>query len=433
MRSRRGILRSAGLSLFASRSFVVAAANAAQGSSVQTSSATRFGLNVHLNRFEDAAAFLQLAAAKATGIKSIRGLALDLAQLQPQSGRWNFSKSDRDLELIDAFGFEAIGLLGYGVAWASVEDPNHNLSPAASSKFPPSDPNVWKEYAQLVIERYSKKIRVWAPWNEPDSFHYFMPSHSGDVANPTWLVRRREKFLEIQQLTYALTKRIDPDAVVLSGGFAMGGSYDKEFLPWLVEHGLLDHCDALDLHSYWAIKFLESTVAAARILMDKAGKRKPIWLTEFGAALRKERSWIGMYELDQIASLAVKAVTTSAALGIERLFWYQGFTESPAPTKIDDPGSFSLSVTDGPTPAYWSFSAAAQLLSDARYKGPLRITGAPARGYQFSIGQREVIILWAVSPDGLDNRSLTANCQFNWQGRKFPIALSERPTILMTG
>src|SRR4029079_8848323 len=159
----------------------------------------------------------------------------------------------------------------------------------------------------------------------------------------------------------------------------------------------------------------------------------PIWLTEFGAALRKERSWIGMYELDQIASLAVKAVTTSAALGIERLFWYQGFTESPAPTKIDDPGSFSLSVTDGPTPAYWSFSAAAQLLSDARYKGPLRITGAPARGYQFSIGQREVIILWAVSPDGLDNRSLTEHCQFNWQGRKFPIALSERPTILMTG
>jgi hypothetical protein len=194
----------------------------------------------------------------------------------------------------------------------------------------------------------------------------------------------------------------------------------------------LDFCDALDVHSYWGIKFLESTVTDVRALMEKAGKPKSIWFTEFGAGLRKDQSWIGTFGLDQIASLAAKTVATAIALGLERLFWYQGFTEGPDPTTLEDPG-YSLSVTDGPTPAYWSFATMVQLLRGARYNGPAEVTGESAKGHRFRIGRHEVIILWALSPDGLDNRPAVAKCQLNWRGRNIPIALSDRPTVLTAG
>jgi hypothetical protein len=434
MTSRRDILKSAGLSFLSPNSFFVAS----KSTPVQTTkqpvrhSATRFGLNLHIDRFSDEAAFLQLAIAKSTGIQSIRGLEANLARIEPRPGQWSFDKVDRDLALFEEFGFEAIGLMGYGVAWASAQDPNHAQNPPSFSFFPPDDSNIWEEYVQRVVERYHEKIHVWAPWNEPDNFGFFMSPHAGDMRNPEWVMARRQKFLEIQQLTYTVTKRIDPNTVVLSGAFSLGGDYDNDFLPWLIEHGLLDFCDALDIHNYWGIKFLESTVTGVRDLMKKAGKLKPIWFTEFGAGLRKDQSWIGPFGFDQIASLAVKAVATAAALRLEGLFWYEGFTEGPDPITLEDPG-LSLSVTDGPTPAYWSFSTAVQLLRGVRFDGPVKVTGGSAKGYRFSIGRRKVMILWALSPDGLDNRSAAAKCQFSWRGRNISIALSDRPTVLTAG
>jgi len=190
----------------------------------------------------------------------------------------------------------------------------------------------------------------------------------------------------------------------------------------------MNYCDALDLHSYWGVKFLERTVLDARDLMKKAQASKPIWITEFGAAIRNDPSWIGTFGLDQISSLAIKAVVTAAALNLESLYWYQGFTDSTALTALNNAG-YSLAVTDGPTPAYWTFANAIQLVRDARYIGPMAVTGR-GKGYRFGIGSRELIVMWALSPDGLDNRSLTTNCQFNWRGYDLPIALSDRPTVL---
>ena len=434
MTSRRDILKSAGLSFLSPNSLFVASAS----TPVQTPKqpirhrTTRFGLNLHLDRFDDEAAFLQLAIAKSTGIQSIRGLVADLARIEPKPGQWSFAKVDRDLALLEEFRFESIGLLGYGVNWASTQAPNHVQEPAGSSFYPPDDLKIWAEYVQRTVGRYHKRINVWAPWNEPDNYDFFMSPYAGDVMNPEWYMERRKKFLEIQQLTYTITKSISPGALVLSGGFSMGGNTDKGFLPWLIDHGLLDCCDALDVHSYWGIKFLESTFVDVRASLEKAGKPKPIWFTEFGAGLRKDQSWIGTFGFDQIASLAAKTVVTAIALGLDRLFWYQGYTEGSETTTLDDPG-YSMSVTDGPTPAYWSFATMVQVLRGARYNGPVEVNGGSARGHRFRIGRREVIVLWALSPDGLDNRTAAAKCQLNWRGRNIPIALSDRPTVLTAG
>jgi Glycosyl hydrolase catalytic core len=396
---------------------------------------TSFGINLHIDRFPPATAFLQLAHAKAAGVQSIRGLAAAFADILPSPGGWQFAKSDRDLDFMQTHGFDIYGGLGYGAAWASVRDPNQLRNPRAWSKYPPDDLKVWEEYVNRTISRYRGRVHSWSPWNEPDSFGFFIPMPASDgKRDEAAVAARRGSYLDLQKITYLAAKRADPTVTLLSGGFAMGGDYDRGFLPWLIDNGLLDHCDVLEIHTYWSIKNLEDVINRARELMRKAGKTRPIWVTEFGAALKSALAGpnIGSVEHDHIANMIPKALATALAFGVERFYWYQGYTEASAAVPLSN-SEYSLSVTDGPTPAFWSFAATARLLRDAEYVGPanLQVLQGAAKGYLFKRVDGEVAILWAVSPDGLDNKSASAQGRFNWRNQTIPIQLSERPTVMV--
>jgi len=395
---------------------------------------TSFGVNLHLDRFPPATAFLQLAHAKAAGVRSVRGLDAALANVLPARGSWQFARPDRDLDFMQSLGVDIYGALGYGAAWASARDPNQLRNPRAWSKYPPDDLTLWEEYVSRTVSRYRGRVHSWSPWNEPDSFGFFIPvPEPGGGRDEARIAARRASYLDLQKVTYLAAKQADPLARVLSGGFAMGGDYDRGFLPWLIDHGLLDHCDVLEIHMYWSIKNLENAINQVRELMRKAGKMKSIWVTEFGAALKSALvgPYIGSIEHQHIASIAPKALATAVAFGIERLYWYQGYTEDSAAVPLSN-SEYSLSVTDGPTPAFWSFAATARLLGDAEYVGraSLEMQQGAATGYLFKRDGGEVAILWAVSPDGLDNKSASAQGRFNWCNQSIPIRLSERPIML---
>jgi hypothetical protein len=394
---------------------------------------TSFGLNLHIDRFPPATAFLQLTRAKAAGVQSVRGLAAAFADILPAPARWQFAKSDRDLDFMQSLGFDIYGGLGYGAAWASVRDPNQLRNPRTWSKYPPDDLKVWEDYVIQTISRYRGRVHSWSPWNEPDHFGFFIPMPASDgKRDEAAVAARRAAYLDLQKITYLAAKKADPNVTLLSGGFAMGGDYDRGFLPWLIDNGLLDYCDVLEIHTYWSIKNLEDVINQARELMRKAGKTRPIWVTEFGAALKSALvgPYIGSIEHEHIANMVPKALATALAFGVERFYWYQGYTEASATVPLSN-SEYSLSVTDGPTPAFWSFAATALLLRDAEYVGPanLQMQQGAAKGYLFRRNDCEVAILWAVSPDGLDNKSAAAQCRFTWRNQTIPIQLSERPTV----
>jgi hypothetical protein len=378
---------------------------------------------------------LQLALAKAAGAQSIRGLTAGFASILASPGRWSFDKSDRDLALLESAAFDVFGGLGYGVAWASERDPNHSRNPSAWSFYPPDNLTLWEEYVGKTVGRYRGKVKCWSPWNEPDGFAFFMPSATaGGKRDPQTLAARRATYLELQKRTYHAAKSQDQNVIVLSGGFAMGGDYDHDFLPWLGDNGLMDVCDVVEVHTYWSIKNLENVINRAREIMRKAGQTKPIWVTEFGAAVKSGLTppFIGDVDHDHIANMAPKALATAKAMGVERFYWYQGYTEGATQVALSN-SSYSLVVTDGPTPAFWSFAATASLLRDAEYAAPanLRMRQGNAKGYLFRHGERELAVLWASSPDDLDNKPATAVGNFNWKQRDIPIQLSERPLVLI--
>ena len=196
----------------------------------------------------------------------------------------------------------------------------------------------------------------------------------------------------------------------------------------------MDYCDVLDIHTYWSVKNLEDVLGHAQELMRKVGANRPIWVTEFGIALKNANDppSIGMVEHQHVANMAPKALATALALGVERFYWYQGYTEASAPVPLDH-SEYSLSVTDGPTPAFWSFSTAARLLRNASYIGPARfqIQRGTAKGYTFSSNEGQLVILWAVSPDTLDNKPAAAQGILDWRGQRISMQLSERPIILV--
>jgi hypothetical protein len=435
--SRRHVLRTMGKGLLARGTLLDApGAHAETAPSDEVRRArTSFGLNLHIDRFPPPTAFLQLAQAKAAGVQSVRGLAAAFADVLPSPGRWQFGKSDRDLDLMQSLGFDIYGGLGYGAAWASNRDPNQLRNPQAWSKYPPDDLKVWEDYVSRTISRYRGRVHSWSPWNEPDSYGFYAPiPGSGDKRDETEVAARRASYLDLQKITYLAAKKADQSVTILSGGFAMGGDYDRGFLPWLVDNGLLDYCDALEIHTYWSIKNLENVINAARELMRKAGQTKPIWVTEFGAAVKSalDGPYIGSVEHEHIANMVPKALATTLAFGVEHFYWYQGYTEASAVVPLSN-SDYSLSVTDGPTPAFWAFAATARLLGDAEYVGPasLQMRQGAGRGYLFKREGDEVAILWALSPDGLDNKSATAQGRFNWRNQSIPIQLSERPTVMV--
>jgi Glycosyl hydrolase catalytic core len=434
--SRRGLLRTTGAALLAGsaqQDDLAAHAGTASPGEVHAPR-TRFGINLHIDRYPAPTAFLQLAHAKAAGVQSVRSLAAPLGNILPFPGGWKFENTDRDLDVMRSLGVDIYGSLGYGVAWASDRDPNQLRNPRAWSKYPPDDLKIWEEYVGRAVSRYRGQVGSWSPWNEPDSFGFFIPISASDgKRDEADVVARRASYLDLQKITYLAAKKADPAVTLLSGGFAMGGDYDRGFLPWLIDNGLLDHCDVLQIHMYWSIKNLENVINLARSLMRKAGKVKPIWVTEFGAALKPALVGpnIGSVEHQHIANMVPKALATALAFGVERFYWYQGYTEGSAAVPLAN-SDYSLSVTDGPTPAFWSFAATVQLLRDVEYAGPasLQMQQGAAKGYLFKRGNTEVAILWAVSPDGLDNRSAAAQGHFSWRNQSIPIQLSERPTVL---
>lgn len=432
MQNRRAFLQGGALA--------IGAAAAGQGAQPPTASGqapkaaeNHFGVNLHLDRFPPELAFKQLAQAKAMGVGCVRGVTCAWANVEPKKGQWNFDRPDRELEVVEAVGLLPIGCLGPSVKWASPLDPESQRVWWGWSIFPPDDLDAWGEYVSRVVARYKGRIRHWSPWNEPDNFGFFWPPRDkAQRGDAKWLQERREAYLRIQQAAHAAAKKADPQCVVLSGAFAMGGDYDPQFVPWLISNGLPAACDIVDVHMYWSIANIRRTVESTRRWLAEAGAPNPLWMTEIGAALRHGADWIGPFTHDQLQSYAPKVLATVLALGIEKTIWYQGYTEGNSPMTLDK-SEFSLAVTDGPTPAAWSFAATVRLLRAAKFIGDARLeaTAGKAIGHCFATPEGEAAILWAASPDSLDNRPARAEAVLHWLGRRIPVVLSDRPTVLL--
>ncbi len=366
------------------------------------------------------------------GIGSIRGVVFPWSHVEAPRGRWKWESADAQVEAVEHVGLEPIGHFGPSASWASSLDPNRETNPWGWSDYPPDDMAAWREYVRRIADRYKRRIRIWSPYNEPDNLDLFCPPRSPTEArDPAFLARRRKAFLAMQEITFSECKRADPDCIVLSGAFSVHGHVDQGFIPWLMDNGCGRLFDVFDVHAYDTLGAMRASVMLARRMMDRHGIGKPVWMTEIGAAVRRTGRGGRPFTPEDAAAFVPKALAAALALGVERVFWYQGCYDGASGRTLQDP-AHSLITAEGPTPAAHEFARTVRMLNGCRYAGPMSaaVIAGRAVGHLFSGTDRRVLIAWAEAPDGLPNSPARAEALVRLQGRIRRLSLTQVPTVL---
>ncbi len=232
-----------------------------------------YGACAHLNRWEYPEMAQELQLMKKAGIGFDR-TDLDWSQVEPQPGKWDFTRWDAVLKAAEENGITILPILpGFQPKWGT---------PLASH------PEEWKNYVKTVVSRYKGRIRFWEVVNEPDL---------GEFSNNH---KRYTKFLKE---SYDLIKATDPDATVLTGGLIVHQNV-AEFLR-LAEK---DSFDILNVHRYIWQDYPETMLyqwlsyIKSEMKKNPAHADKPMWLTETGY------STLPVPDLTEVLGYALKKI-----------------------------------------------------------------------------------------------------------------------------
>lgn len=209
----------------------------------------------------------------------------DVEKVRGAGYTWSASK-DKHINLLVEGGNRVIGILNFPPQWALTVP---GCSPVKPEYYPD-----WLNYVRATVERYGNRIDVWEIYNEPDSG--ISPDIRGfGCWGDIWAWDQGgTAYGKFASMTAKEIRKIQPDAVIISGGLAMGCDVAGEVgsctgaslafihaaLPWME-----NDIDGVGVHAYeyWKLvpptstEMLDRKVAALRNITDL-----PIWLTEGG-------------------------------------------------------------------------------------------------------------------------------------------------------
>ena len=175
-----------------------------------------FGVCSHPERWSDRDRELEYQAAALCGIKYLRATP-GWGYVQPTPGEWKTDYLNGQLETCGAYGIELQGFLGFNPKWAVPPELQKKHWLVWSRSYP--DETAFAAYAQRMAKEFRGRIRNWELWNEPEL-------QRGAIS--------AEEFTKLQKLAYKSVKKGNPDAVMMSGGFAGGNTHqamkDKQFM-----------------------------------------------------------------------------------------------------------------------------------------------------------------------------------------------------------
>ena len=215
-----------------------------------------YGVCSHLHG--DSLAEKKLPLMHAAGIRCARA-DFRWGSIEPKPGQWDFSQSDRLVELAEKNSVTLLPVLSQ----------NDDYLPTVEHL------GEWTEYIRRTVTRYQDKIRCWEIVNETN----LAMLHDGDLPP--------EEYAVMIRAAYETIKAIDPDLVVVHGGLAgaPAGYIERE-----LKAGAAGFFDVMNIHTYrGGMKFGKSvewfTGDIIRIfdLMKRYGLDDvPIWITEMG-------------------------------------------------------------------------------------------------------------------------------------------------------
>ena len=302
----------------------------------------------------------------AIGITNMRACRTSFGDVEPEEGKWTWTRLNEQLAYAEAQHMEFFGLLLGNPKWNTKDArgnmPVHNLP-------------AWSEYVSEIVKHAKGRIRYWEVWNEP-------PNFTGKDQTP-------EDYAKIVVSAYDAAKAADPSCRV---GLA-AKSVHVNYLEQVIKAGAKDHFDYITVHPYEVLGTVISHAGTEPVFMNivpvirkmlavqnPAKADVPILFTEIGTDTKKGTDLQG--------HALVKAFTMGIAQGVTCINWFEGMD--------GDSGPMGLLERNGqPRPAY---TAMAQLIahlgSHPKYAGWVMLNKRDY-GFVFEGPKTTVLVTWA--------------------------------------
>lgn len=243
------------------------------------------------------------------------------AQLEPNRGKWDFTRLDRYVAMARLAGVEVLLPLAMTPRWASARpDERSPYQPGNAAE--PANMSDWTTYVATVGARYKGRIMHYEIWNEPsDSSHY-----SGDLA----------KLIQLACEANRVLKAIDPGIKVVSPASAGGGRH-IDYLNRFLSSGGKRCIDIVGHHFYVFKNSPEAMVPlirdVKRVMRANDVGHLPLWNTETGYWIENgdgtpdhpmvaKGGWKRLGIEKESGDFLMRAFLIARSEGVERFYWY---------------------------------------------------------------------------------------------------------------
>jgi len=338
---------------------------------------------------------LHFEAAAAAGATVMR---LDMAwsTVEPQPGKWTWEKFDNLVSLAAANGIELETLLGvcprhaakpeYGAAFdEALKNAKNKNDPAVWGMLMGAAPKdeSWINFVSTVVQHYKGRIRLYEIWNEPDL---------GFWRGTT------DEYIHVLRLAYAEIHKADPNALVLSGGFATVLDHPgRAKNPNLQERVLAEASDSFDIHAMHQHEPFDEFQKAVdgELMRIRKGMKNPRPLYFNETALTS----VHWGERTQALTL-VKKITYVMSLGAIGHTWYDLRNDGDDPMNAEH-GYGLLTSSFRPKPAYAAYIEVVRRLNGMHQIGNLDL-GPDRHAHVFGGPKGRVVVWWNESRESAE-------------------------------
>ncbi|MBN1465696.1 cellulase family glycosylhydrolase [candidate division KSB1 bacterium] len=137
--------------------------------------------------------------------------------------------------------------------------------------YPPVDYEQFGVFMRALVSRYSRWIKSWELWNEPDISAYWR----GSAADLARLVR----------IGSNAVRETDPEAIVVLPGLAHRTEFTRELFR---DHGISPFVDVVNIHNYFEtwhpspVEAIADYVDEIAAIVHDYGDHQSIWMAEVG-------------------------------------------------------------------------------------------------------------------------------------------------------
>jgi hypothetical protein len=389
--------------------------------------------------------------ARKAGVTWYRDWSLKWQDIEPAPGEFHWEVGDAQIDRVLA---EQVRLMALLPPFPSADWNSEAPAALASKGYPgvrlrqawaPKEPAELARFVGQAAGRYKGRVGVWECLNEPVYTDYALPGRD----KPEFKKHGAkgygvQDYVDLLKRAYAAAKQADPACRII-GGIGCGPDH---FALEAIAKGCLDSCDLFNLHIYPGIQPPESFIPKMQVLvaaMDAAGRRRPIWITEFSyygtdtyprePFIPDSSNWAEERLLQgekQCADYTIRFFTVMMSVGVEKIFIHSGANGAVNAAQFEcclfGPGG-------APTKVFPALAVFTDLMGSRPVLTESQRLGKTGYSYAFATEKGPVTVLWDTADHPQSAVPVPADCVcLDLMGRPIrgpTVALGSSPVYLI--